>query len=173
MRCEDIEEMRRKADEGDTEAAVKLGISYLYGDGVDVDYVQAFMRLQDAALKNDGQAQLHLGHMYENGLGIEKDIWTALTLYRRSYGVRTPGSRKAMGNAFDMIVEEIPVTGSLTIGKKSAVTSCCERFKEHMRMGRVILLEDGNEENFYMSNTNHDFRMDECPFCGCTVVHEK
>ena len=66
----DIEDMKSRAKEGDIAAQVELGISYLYGYGVDIDYLEAFIYLQDAAIKNDGEAQLHLGMMYENGWWI-------------------------------------------------------------------------------------------------------
>ena len=172
MQYKDIEDMKQKADEGEMEAIVQLGMSYLYGYGVEIDYLQAFIRLQDAAIRNDGQAQLHLGYMYEHGLGIKKDLWTALSLYRRSYKMRTPGSRKALGDTFNVVVDEIPITGSLTIGKNFAITACCEKFKEYLRMGRIIPFEDDNEENFYISNTNRNCKILECPFCGCSIIHK-
>ena len=96
MIYKDIDEMKAKADEGEIDAMVQLGMSYLYGYGVEKDYVQAFIYLQDAAIRNDGEAQLHLGKMYENGWGIKKDPWTAYSLYRRSYKAKTEGLRKAL-----------------------------------------------------------------------------
>lgn len=171
MIYKDIEEMKRKAEEGEIDAIVQLGISYLYGYGIEVDYVEAFIYLQDAAIKNDGEAQLHLGKMYENGWGIKPDLWTAYSLYRRSYKMKTEGSRKALGNVIDKLVDDIPITGRLTISNDFRITACCEKLREFIRMGRIIPFEDDEECNFYISNQNRNVLMHECPYCGEGVQH--
>ncbi len=171
MLYKDIGEMKAKAEEGELDAMVQLGMSFLYGYGTDKDYVEAFVYLQDAALKNDGQAQLHLGKMYEYGWGIKTDPWTALSLYRRSYKSKTPGSRKAVGDVLDKLADEIPVTGSLSISKDFRITACCERLREGIRMGRIVPFEDDEESNLYISNTNRDSKLKDCPYCGENVKH--
>ena len=170
MIYKDIDEMKAKADEGEIDAMVQLGMSYLYGYGVEKDYVQAFIYLQDAAIRNDGEAQLHLGKMYENGWGIKKDPWTAYSLYRRSYKEKTEGSRKALGNILDILADNIQVTGHLTIGNDFTITACCEKLKEYIRMGRIIPFEDDDGSNLYISNQNRDVMLHECPFCGENVI---
>lgn len=168
----DINEIKAKADEGDLSSIVDLGISYLYGYGTEQDFVEAFIYLQDASLKNDGEAMLHLGKMYENGWGIKPDKWTALSLYRRSYRLKTPGSRKAFGDLIDVLVDEIPVTGELTISNDFRITCCCERFRENMRMGKFLPYEDVDDECcFYATNLNRSTLLNECPFCGKGVRH--
>lgn len=171
MIYKDIDEMKARADEGVIDAMVQLGMSYLYGYGVDVDYVQAFIYLQDAAIKNDGQAQLHLGKMYENGWGIKADPWTAYSLYRRSYKRKTEGARKALSHCVDKLADGVPITGRLTICNDFTITACCEKLREYIRMGRVIPFEDDEESNLYLSNQNRDVLLHECPFCGCGVEH--
>ena len=170
MIYKDIDEMKAKADEGQIDAMVQLGMSYLYGYGVEKDYVQAFIYLQDAAIKNDGEAQLHLGKMYENGWCIKKDPWTAYSLYRRSYKLKTEGSRKALGNIVDKLADEIQITGQLTISDDFTITACCEKFREYVRMGRIIPFEDDDGCNLYISNQNRDILLHECPFCGEGVI---
>lgn len=171
MIYKDIEEMKRKAEAGELDAIVQLGISYLYGYGVEVDYVQAFIYLQDAAIVNNGEAQLHLGYMYENGWGIKPDLWTAYSLYRRAYKQKADGARKALGKCVDKIVDELPVTGQLTISDDFHITVCCTRFKEHMRMGKIIPFEDDDESNFYLANMNRSVKINKCPFCLEGVQH--
>lgn len=167
-----IEEMKKKAEEGELPAKVQLGISYLYGYGVEVDYVQAFVNLQDAAILNDGEAQLHLGKMYENGWGIKKDPWTAYALYRRAYKNKSSGARKAIEHVVEDLVDNMPITGRLSIGDDFSITLCCEKLREHIRMGKVIPFEDAdNECNFYYSNMNRNVLMHECPYCGEMVNH--
>lgn len=171
VKYDDIETMKIKSDEGDLDATVQLGMSYLYGFGIEKDPVQAFIRLQSAALRSDGQAQLHLGYMYEKGLGIKPDLWTAMSLYRKSYNLRTPGSRKALGDILDVIVDTIPITGELTVTDDFEITVCCDKFREYMRMGRVIPFEAEDHVEFFISNMNRDVMMRECPYCGCGVIH--
>ena len=170
MIYKDIDEMKAKADEGEIDAMVQLGMSYLYGYGVEKDYVQAFIYLQDAAIRNDGEAQLHLGKMYENGWGIKKDPWTAYSLYRRSYKAKTEGSRKALGNIVDELADNIKITGHLTICDDFTITACCEKLREYIRMGRIIPFEDDDGSNLYISNQNRDVMLHECPFCGESVI---
>ncbi len=73
----DIEEQRRKADAGSCVAQTMLGISYLYGYEVEVDYKEAF-RLLSAA--GTSRAVLNLGFMYEKGLGIPRNLPEAIRL---------------------------------------------------------------------------------------------
>ena len=171
MIYKDIDEMKAKADEGVIDAMVQLGMSYLYGYGVEKDYVQAFIYLQDAAIRNDGEAQLHLGKMYENGWGIKKDPWTAYSLYRRSYKAKTEGSRKALGNILDTLADEIQITGQLTIGTDFHITACCEKLREYIRMGRIAPFEDEDESNLYLVNSNRSTVLHRCPFCTEMVEH--
>ena len=171
MLYKDVEEMKKKAEEGELDAIVQLGISYLYGYGVEKDYVQAFIYLQDAAIKNDGEAQLHLGKMYENGWGIKADPWTAYSLYRRAYKVRTNGARKAMSDLIDKLADQIPVTGRLTIADDFTITACCEKLRENIRMGKIAPFEDEEEANLYIINENRSSRLHKCPFCTEMVQH--
>lgn len=169
MLYKDIEEMKKRADEGDLDATVQLGVSYLYGYGVEKDFVEAFIYLQDAAMKNDGEAMLHLGKMYENGWGIKADPWIAYSMYRRSYKLHCDGSRKALSDCVDRLADSIPITGRLTIADDYRITACCERMREHFRMGRIIPFNDDGGSDLYISNTNRNVKMKACPYCGCTV----
>jgi TPR repeat protein len=58
------------ADSGDVEAQVKLGLSYLSGDGGYLDYTEAAKWFKLAAIQGNAQAQEHLGSMYAEGLGV-------------------------------------------------------------------------------------------------------
>jgi TPR repeat protein len=73
----DIEEKRRKAEAGSCVAQTVLGISYLYGIDVEVDYNEAFRFLSAAGTS---RATLHLGIMYAKGLGIPQNVPEAVRL---------------------------------------------------------------------------------------------
>lgn len=59
-----------------------LGYSFLYGWGVRKDSAIAIFYFDAAALLGDLDAQLELGHMYENGIGIKQNKYLAAKYYR-------------------------------------------------------------------------------------------
>jgi TPR repeat protein len=76
----DIEEQRRKAEAGSCVAQSLLGLSYLYGYDVEVDYSEAFKFLNAAAKQGGARAILNLGIMYAKGFGIPQDMPQAIRL---------------------------------------------------------------------------------------------
>jgi len=74
----DIEEQRRKAEAGSCVAQTILGISYLYGYEVAVDYKEAFRFL---AVAGTSRAFLNLGIMHAKGLGIPQNLSEAIRLF--------------------------------------------------------------------------------------------
>jgi hypothetical protein len=69
----DIASLRTSAEQGNVEAARKLGKLYLTGDGIPKDYTEALKWLLIAGNQGDALAQNNLGIMYSNGLGVTKD----------------------------------------------------------------------------------------------------
>ncbi len=68
-----IEEIKQKAQAGDENAEVSLGISYYFGKDIEQDYAQAFKWLETPANKGNVMAQKMLSNMYAKGLGVEKN----------------------------------------------------------------------------------------------------
>jgi TPR repeat protein len=79
----DIAELKRKAAAGSCVAQGILGVHYLEGIGVDVDYQEAFRLLSAAANQGASRAIANLADMYAQGLGIPQDIAKAIQLYER------------------------------------------------------------------------------------------
>jgi TPR repeat protein len=77
----DLVEKRRKAEAGSCVAQTTLGISYLYGVDVAVDYKEAFKFLSAAATQDASRAVLNLGIMYAKGLGIPQNATEAIRLF--------------------------------------------------------------------------------------------
>jgi TPR repeat protein len=73
----DFEELKRRAKAGSISAQTVLGINYLYGYDVDVDYDEAF-RLLSAA--GTSRAVLNLGIMHAKGLGVPQNLSEAIRL---------------------------------------------------------------------------------------------
>jgi uncharacterized protein len=73
-----ITEMRKKAEEGSCPSQCMLGLCYLYGIDVEVDYKEAFRFLSAAAKQRSSRAVLNLGRMYAQGLGIKQNVLEAI-----------------------------------------------------------------------------------------------
>ncbi len=74
-----IHELRRKADSGSRGSQSVLGLCYLFGVDVQVDYKEAFRLL---SLAGTSRAVANLARMYSEGLGIAKDMAEAIRLYK-------------------------------------------------------------------------------------------
>ena len=66
-------EMKRLAEQGDTEAQYNLGRIYNKGEGVTKNYKEAFKWYSLAANQGDASAQYSLGNMYLDGKGVIQD----------------------------------------------------------------------------------------------------
>src|SRR5438552_270758 len=68
-----IEEVKAKAEAGDAESQVELGLRYDKGAGVVKDHAEAAKWYRKAAEQNDAAAQYNLGISYERGDGVAED----------------------------------------------------------------------------------------------------
>ena len=75
------------AEQGDSEAQLKLGYMYYHGYGVRQDYHQAFNWFAKAAAQNNAMAQSNIAILYYNGQGV-----------RQSYSLAKEWSGKACDN---------------------------------------------------------------------------
>jgi uncharacterized protein len=76
-----IQKLRRGADSGSRVDQAVLGICYLYGVDVEVDYKEAFQLL---SLPRTPRATVNLARMYAEGLGIPQDTAEAIRLYKEA-----------------------------------------------------------------------------------------
>lgn len=84
---EGLKWIKKAVDAGNKEAVTTLGFCYYYGDGVAVDYKEAFKLFSEAVvfdLVGKGDALIRLGDMYLNGLGVQEDKERAEDLYERA-----------------------------------------------------------------------------------------
>src|SRR5574341_578250 len=72
--------MRRKAEAGSCVNQCALGLRYLHGIDVQVDYKEAFRFLSSAAEQGASRAILNLAYMYSEGQGIQKDVAKAIRM---------------------------------------------------------------------------------------------
>jgi hypothetical protein len=84
MDSAELNDRIRRAEGGSTVAQSILGLLYLDGTELPLDYAKALHWLTLAAEKGASRPLLHLGIMYERGLGVEVDLEKAFRLYQRS-----------------------------------------------------------------------------------------
>ena len=58
-----MEELIKKAEEGDAEAQFQLGLAYYNGDGINKNYRKAYYWFQKAIEQGNGDAQNYLGNL--------------------------------------------------------------------------------------------------------------
>ena len=81
----DIEDLKKKATEGDVDAQLNLGYIYLYGiDGNNVDYKQALTYYEMAAEQNSAVAYNNLGSLYFSGIGTDVDYPKAIHFFEEA-----------------------------------------------------------------------------------------
>lgn len=84
-RLNPLEQTRKLADQGDVNAQLAMGYSYLYGDnGLTVDYDKAFEYYAKAAMQNDNVGLNNLGSLYYSGIGIERNTAKAAILFEKA-----------------------------------------------------------------------------------------
>lgn len=80
-----LEQTIKLADEGNLQAQLFLGYSYLYGEnGLKADYDKSFEYYGKAALQNDATGLNNLGSLYYNGIGVARNPTKAAILFAKA-----------------------------------------------------------------------------------------
>src|SRR6266536_2208597 len=79
-----LKEVKAKAEAGDAESQVELGLRYEQGKGVAKDQVEAVKWYRKAAEQNYARGQNSLGVCYEEGAGVAKDQVEAIKWFRKA-----------------------------------------------------------------------------------------
>ena len=82
--AQQVKDLRRDADAGDSAAQFALGKRYAEGDGVERDAPQAAALFRKAADAENADAQVALGMLYRDGLGVAQDPQEALRWIRKA-----------------------------------------------------------------------------------------
>jgi len=69
----DLDSLRKAAEQGNASAQFNLGAAYYNGDGVPQDYAQAAAWYRKAAEQGNSEAQYYLGVAYDTGQGVQQD----------------------------------------------------------------------------------------------------
>ena len=76
-----IQELRKEAESGNVVAQGILGLCYLYGRQVDVNYPEALRLLSIAKDNGASRAVVNLARMHADGLGVPQDLTKAIRFY--------------------------------------------------------------------------------------------
>jgi hypothetical protein len=76
--------IKAKAEGGDVYSQYLLGLMYLNGEGVPLNYEKGSHWLKKAALKGIADAQRNLGYLYDKGQGVQQDYEQAVSWYRKA-----------------------------------------------------------------------------------------
>lgn len=79
-----FEEIKAKAEKGDAQAQVNLGVRYANGGGVTKDAGEAVKWYRKAAEQDHGQAQFNLGLSLYKGKGVRQDHAEAVKWFRQA-----------------------------------------------------------------------------------------
>lgn len=92
---------RARAEKGDKEAQLQLGLSLYRGIDGAPDYVEAAEWLEKAATQGSMEAQSYLGDMYSAGQGVEHSYEKAAGWYRKAADQGDPNSQFRLGLLYE------------------------------------------------------------------------
>jgi predicted nucleic acid-binding Zn-ribbon protein len=100
-----------QATAGSAEAQNYVGEIYLKGLGIAPDYDMAAVWLKKSAEQGFKRAKINLGYLYEQGLGVPKDLSQALNLYRDASGITNDDIVFASTVQVQMEAKEAEISG--------------------------------------------------------------
>ena len=92
-----LEELFEKAEQGEVEAQVTLGLRYKHGMQVAQDFGEALKWFLRASRQGNAFAQARLGAMYRDGLGVARNHAEAVKWFRQSAGQGDSTAQLALG----------------------------------------------------------------------------
>ena len=98
---QDIEQLRKAAEQGDAETQFSLGRIYFFGRGVPQDHKQAAKWYRQAAEQGHTKAQFMLGEMYARGSGVPWDYRETVKWYRRAAEAGDAGAHFKLGLMYE------------------------------------------------------------------------
>lgn len=90
----------KAADQGNAKSQERLGIMYLFGEGVPKNVGMGIKWLYKAAQQGQSLAQCMLGSCYEDGIGVDKDDSVAVRFYQESAKQGFPLAQARLGDMY-------------------------------------------------------------------------
>jgi uncharacterized protein len=93
----DIDAVKVKAEKGDVEAQLELGLIYVQGTDVDQDFTAAKKWWDKAAAQGNATARYYVGLMYARGDGVTQDVDQARAMWEQSADMDHVGALFSLG----------------------------------------------------------------------------
>jgi len=118
---EEVERLRKSAEQGNSLAQNNLGVMYAEGHGVGRNEAEAVKWFRKSAEQGNPEGEANLGNMYSWGRGVRRDFGEAMKWYRKS---AEQGNADALANLGGMYLAGSGVkkdyTEALKLFRKSA-----------------------------------------------------
>ena len=128
-----VDQLRAKAEQGDSKAQFQLGIAYDSGQGVARDQGEAAKWYRRAADQGLAEAQNSLGSMYQHGQGLPQNYGEAIAWYQKAaaqgfgeayanlgamhdFGLGVPQDKQKAVETYQMGAEKGSLTAMLNLG---------------------------------------------------------
>src|SRR5689334_11769770 len=92
---------RKAADAGSVDAINGLGLLYLYGQGININYEKAMAYFQIAVKDGSNAAMNNVGYMYDKGLGVKEDNTIAIKWYQQAIDAGNADAFYSLGWMYD------------------------------------------------------------------------
>ena len=96
-----IDRYRRDAENGDSEAQYELGLSYIYGIGVEENIAEGVKWFQKAAEQGKTEAQFNLAIAYADGRGIQQNSVEASKWFQKAADQEDAASQYFLGTMYN------------------------------------------------------------------------
>jgi|GEM_PF-2284612 len=93
----EIDDVRDKAENGDVEAQLELGLIYVQGKDADQDFTAAKKWWDRAAEQGNAAARYYVGLMYARGDGVTQDMDQARSMWEQSADMDHVGALFSLG----------------------------------------------------------------------------
>ena len=100
LRADEFSDTLKKAEQGNADAQVNLGMSYEKGEGVIRDFKEALKWYRKAADQGNADGQYRVGVLYHVGLGAPKDKGEALKWYRKAADQGKAAAQTGLGISY-------------------------------------------------------------------------
>lgn len=137
---------QEKAESGDLHSQYILGLMYVNGEGVSIDYTKAAYWLLKAAQNGNADAQRNLGYLYGNGLGLQRDYDQAVVWYRKAAEQGLASAQVNLGFAYSE-GKGVPQNHKIAVEwyKKAAIQG--DSWGQH-NLARCYIDGEGVSQNF-------------------------
>lgn len=110
--------------DGFPDALLDLGLRYIHGQGVPVNFAHAFSLMERSAKQGNMAAQNNLGYLYWNGNGVSADKDKALYWYHQSANQGYEGAILYLCEYYNSIGNSSKLLNMLHIGAHFNVSQC-------------------------------------------------